>query len=277
MQRYLSATLLLRRPWPLDMDRVATALSRRFPTIGTVDALPGQSARDGGVLTIDHAQVVLQSVDERVEEDAYLPPLKILRTWNPMPAVRRHQAQLTISCGGRLPGMDGAFAYAAATHFVATAVAGLVRPLAILWEPAQALAEPVEFATAAETLLAGSPPLMSWISYAPVVADGYAPADATGMVTYGLRPFLGRELELAPRPGDPRSAYRCLSSIVSRILRGGVELRDGLHLVDREADLSFTVRERRYWLRRDESVFVLVAGDSVVDAWTLQPSAAPAA
>ena len=273
MSRYFSASILLERPWPLDMDRIARAVSERFPEIGEVDAVAGQGDADSGVLTIDHAQVVLQSADERVTEEAYRPPLKILRAWDPAPAVRRHRAHLRISCGGRLSGLDGALAYAAATHFVAAAVAGITRPRAVLWEPARALVEPGDFAIGAETVLTGAAPLMSWLSYAPVVPEGHTPANATGMVTYGLKPFIGRELELAPRPGDPRAAYRCLGSVVRRLMKGGITLRDGQRMIDAEAGVSLTVRERRYWLRREESVFVLVAEDSVVDPLTLQPRA----
>ncbi len=278
MSRYFTATLLLRSPWPLDIDRIARTLAQRFPGIGAVDALPGNTGEgDSALLTIDHANVVIESHDHPVERGDILPPLKILRTWNPTPAQRSHQAHLTITCGGNLAGLEGALAYSAATHFVATGIAAIVHPLAILWGPARALLEPGEHAMAAETLLTGTIPHSSWVSYAPVVAQGYPAADATGMVTYGLRPFIGHELELAPRPGDPRSAYRCLGAIVRRVLRGGIDLRDGLKIVARDAGMSMTVRERRYWLRRDESAFVLIAGDSVIDPWTLQPRTVSAA
>ena len=273
MSRYFSASILLERPWPLDMDRIARAISDRFPEIGEIDAVFGQADADTGVLTIDHAQVVLRSTDDRVGEDAYVPPLRILRAWDPWPAIRCHNAHLRISCGGRLSGLEGALAYAAATHLVAAAVAGIAGPRAVLWEPARALVEPGDFAIGAETILTGAAPLMSWLSYAPIVPEGHVPASATGMVTYGLKPFLGRELELAPRPGDPRAAYRCLGSVVRRLMEGRMDLCDGQRLIDEEAGVSLTVRERRYWLRRDESVFVLVAEDSVVDPRTLQPRA----
>ena len=36
-----------------------------------------------------------------------------MRTWAPVPVIRTHAAQLSISCGGRLPGLEGAAAYAA--------------------------------------------------------------------------------------------------------------------------------------------------------------------
>ena len=269
------ATLLFERPWWVDMDRIAAAVRRRFPTIGAVDVVAGSAAGDGGVLSIDHCPVVLQSADRPLAHDAYLPPLKILRTWNPMPAIRRHRAQLTISCGGDLPGLQGALACAAATHFVTTAVVGLARPLAVLWQPASAVIDPGEFAIAAEQLLAGSAPLMCWVSYAPIAAEGHAPAEATGMVTCGLRPFLGHEVELAPRPGDPRSAFGSVAPIVDRALRGRIELQDGLRLADGET--AMTVHERPRRSRGEESARVLVSDDSVTNAWELRPTVVPAA
>jgi hypothetical protein len=114
-------------------------------------------------------------------------------------------------------------------------------------------------------------PLGAWVSFSPVVPRGYPPEQATGMVTYGMRPFIGRELELAPRPGDARSAWRCVARIARLALDRGVRLADGQRLGEAEACPAMTVRERDQWLRRAEPVFVLVADDSIVDAATLQP------
>ena len=271
MPRYFSATLLLDAEWPMDIDLVAQSLTQRFPQIGDVDALPGQAEGDTGLLTIEGAQIVLQSSAGAIAAEDAFPKLKVLRTWDPMPAFHRHAAHITVSCGGRLPGIEGAQAYAAVTHFVATAVAGLARPSAVLWDPARQLIDPTDFAVAAETLLTGTLPLSSWVGYAPVVPDGAVGRGVTGMVTYGLRPFVGNEIELAPRPGDPRAAYRCAGAVVRRVLQDRLELSDGLEMVDRRAGIALTVRERRYWLRRDESAFVLVSDDSAVDPWSLRP------
>ena len=96
------------------------------------------------------------------------------------------------------------------------------------------------------------------------------------MVTYGMRPFIGRELELAPRPGDPRAAWRSLGGIAGMALDGGLRLTDGVRLEDAAGAWAVTVRERDFWLRRDEPAFVLVADDAIVDAETLQPRREPA-
>ena len=114
-------------------------------------------------------------------------------------------------------------------------------------------------------------PMGNWISFAPVVPRGYEPGEATGLVTYGMTPFIGRELELAPRPGDPKTAYQCVSTIVQLVLDKGLALHDGQRIEDTDESFALTVRERTYWLRRDESAFVLVSDDAVVDPTTLQP------
>ena len=269
MLRSFTATLLLDQSWPLDVDHVARALIDRFPTIGKIDSLPGQS-EETGLLTIDHAQIVLQASETPIDTETAFPPLRVLRTWDPALAVDAHNAQISVSCGGRLPGLEGGLAYAAATHFVATALAGICKPLAVLWEPARQIVEPGEFAMTAESLLTGTLPQAAWISYAPIAPEGEHQSTATGMVTYGMKAFIGRELELAPRPGDARDAYRCMGAVVRRVMGDGCTLRDGLEMVDREAGITLTVRERLYWLRREESVFVLVAEDSIVDPWTLR-------
>ncbi|MEM1160395.1 MAG: hypothetical protein AAGJ28_05635 [Pseudomonadota bacterium] len=277
MSTHFNASILMDRPWPIEIDVLADKLRERYPQIGNIDGIPGQSDQaDSGVITIDGAQVVLESVDDRVPDATLFAPMKILRTWDPTPVIRTHMAHLTVSCGGRLPGLDGAESYAAATHFV-TACAAMVAPAtAVLWANSHSLTTRRDFVSTADGLLKGHMPLGCWVTYAPIVPHGYEASAATGMVTHGLRPMIGRELELAPRPGDPKSAYRCVSTIVQLVLDSGLTLHDGQRLEDKDGAFALTVRERTYWLRRDESAYVLVADDSVVDPKTLQPIGTPA-
>ena len=276
MSRHFTATILLERPWPLDIDALACAVRTQFPQIGTIEAVPGQAGdRDTGVLTLDGAQIVIQSHD-RGSHDEMRPPLKTLKVWDPSRALRRHRARLSISCGGSMPGLLGAKAYAAATHFVTAAAIDLVPAQAVFWQHGWTVSRPVDFVEATFGLADGRMPIGSWISFAPVVPRGYQPAEAMGMVSYGLRPMIGRELELAPRPGDPESAYACLSDIVRRLLDGGLTVRDGMRLGTGNG-IELTVRARTYWLRRNESAYVLVADDSVVDRETLRPQERKAA
>jgi len=247
MSRHFTATVLLERPWPIDADRIARALTRQFPRIGVIDATPGQSTtRDSAVITIDGANIVLVSVDEPVPGSELKAPAEVLRTWNPQPALRTHQAWISVTAGGRMPGLEGAVSYAAATHFVAAACATVAPAGAVLWRASWAVMAPGDFGDAARSLNGGQMPIDNWVSFAPVVPRGWVAARATGMVTYGLRPFIGRELELAPAPGDAGAARARLAAVVRRVFERGLSLREGPAVGPRA---HFSAAPRRLGLR----------------------------
>lgn len=273
MSRNFNATLLLTEPWPLDIDAVADAVRRRFPKIGAVEAVEGQGVRgESGVLTVDSGNVVLKTVPAPFARKQLSPSLKTLKTWDPEPVIRDHQAHLTISCGGAaLSGVDGAKAYAATCHFVAAAAATVAPASAVFWREGWTLTETDPFVRSTGMMLQGRMPMGAWISFASIVPRDASPDNVAGMVTYGLKPFIGRELELAPRDGDARAAYRILSNVVRSILNRGFELHDGQKIVDEANDVTMAVSARTYWLRRDLSAFVLITEDSVLDRQTLRP------
>lgn len=273
MPRHFSATILMQRPWALDIDALADTVRQRFPQIGTVEAMPGQVPnREAGLLTIDGGKVVVMCLHAPVPNDQLFPPLRTLRVWDPEPAISAHNAHVIVSCGGDLPGVDGAKAYAAAAHFVAAAVAEMGPAVAVFWPGGWSLQSPEAFTESASTILDGRAPIGAWMSFATIVPRGFAAEQATGIVSYGLRPFLGRELELAPAPVDGKTAYRRLAAITRAVMDKGATLADGQTVVDPDHTFSMIVRARNFWLRRDLSAFVLVGEDSVIDPETLRPA-----
>lgn len=261
-----TATVLLERAWAPDAGTIAAAVAERFPSIGAVEAVPVRQA-----IRIDGAEVALRPGQGRIAANRLVPPMRPVRVWDAEPAIRAHLAYLDIVCNGETPGVDRAVAYAAAVHLVAAAAVGLGPAAAVFWSLGWALSSPANFIGAAGDILAGRVPLVAWVSFAPVVPRGYAPGQATGMVTYGMRPFIGRELELAPRPCDAQTAWRSVGRIARSALAREVRLADGIRLGDAGGQWTITVRECDHWLRKGEPVFVLVAGDSMIDAATLQP------
>lgn len=279
MSRHFSAVLLLEHPVGVDIDALTRAVMAQFPKIGTVEPIAGQArSGDSGLLRIEGGHVVVTVTRHPFAEAELFPPLQVLRSWDPVSAIVEHQAYLTISCGGGLDGIDGAEAYAAAVHFVAAAATRVMPVSAVFWQRGYAITNPTDFYDCTTTLLKGRMPVGAWISFASIVPKGSAPSAALGMVTYGMRPFMGREIELAPRPGSARAAYDCLSAVVRNCLNRGMPLVDGQRFLTAGANpFVVTVRERTYWLRRNMSAFVLVSDDSVVDVQTLRPRERPAA
>ena len=239
----------------------------------------GQS-QDGaaGLLRIEGGHIVVSYRPGPYSEDDLFPDLQVLLSWDPVPALASHAAHMTITCGGGMEGIEGAEAYAAAVHFVAAAASRIMPCTAVFWQPGYAITNPVDFYDSSKSLLRGQMPLGAWVSFASIVPKGYAPQQALGMATYGMRPFIGREIELAPRPGNARAAYDCLASVARNALDRGIPLQDGQRFLTGGATgISLYVRARTYWLRREQSAFVLVSDDSVVDAETLRPRIRPAA
>lgn len=277
MSRQFTATVLLEHSWALDIDALAAAVSERFPYLGPVDGIPGQRNSGSGVLSMEGASAVVETVARRARPDAIRPPQDITRPWDPKGAVNGHRAHLNISCGGRLPGLEGAMSYAAAVMFVTTAALDIAAARAVLWRSSWSISSPNAFRAATEALFEGQMPVSTWVSFAPYVPEGYAPAAATGMSTLGLSNLLGRELELAPRPGDTDEAEKILSRVARQVLDTELIPRSGHDIGDTITGLRLNVRKRDRWFQRDKSAFVLVAGDSVVDRETLKPVAATAA
>lgn len=276
MSNQFTAVLLLKAPWRLDADQIAAQLRVMFPQIGTVEVLPGQDSRPASALvSIDGGDIVIQSAAKRYDPALMEPPLKTLRVWDPAMVVAEHRAHVVVSCGpslgGGSKGVGDAKAYAAAAHFVAAVVASCAPVTAVFWEPSYSLTRPADFIECTAVLLGGRMPIGCWLTYATIVPKGYRPEDATGMVTYGLKPFIGRELELAPQSGSAKDAYRQVSFVARAILDREAELQDGQTILGADSDLI--VRERVYWLRRDQSAYVLLTDSAVVDHETLKPLA----
>ena len=279
MSRHFAALLLLDRVVELDVTELARAVRQAYPQIGDVDGIPGQGrSGDSGLIRIDGGNVVISITPGSMRAHQFSPKLHVMRAWDPAAAVARHEAGMTISCGGSLKGLEGAKAYAAAVHFVAAALVNVVPTLAVFWQRGYALTDPVDFQDSTRSLLSGRMPLGAWVSFASIVPRGYTPLSAQGMVTYGMKPFIGREIELAPRPGTVRSAHDCISAMARDTLDRGNLPVDGQRLLSQAGGgFPMTVRERTYWLRRDRSAFVLVSDDAVIDPVTLKPLTRPAA
>lgn len=256
MARYFTATILLQQAWKMDVDAISQAIVDQFPRIGRVEALPGQAEGESGVVTIDEASIILVSEPTRVDLDRLAPPTIPAQRWNPDAAIENHAARLTVSCGGRLRGVDGAKAYAAATHFVAAAAAAVTPAAAVLWNTGWCFSSGSVFVDAGLGILCGKMPVPAWVGVAPSAPEREEASDPRGFTTVGLRPFIGHELALMPSTDGAR-ARDCLIEIARAVLDRGLVLEDGQRLISGTDLPNLTVRAHTYLLRRDRSVIVL--------------------
>lgn len=271
MATAFKATLLLEQHYEMDIASIADAAARDYHGLGKFDGVPSPAKPESGIIRIDETQVVIEAIADRVPNLALQPEAPLHRPAIKAPDVSNHKAHIDICCGGQNETLLSMQTYAAAVHLIAASISRIVPTLGVLWHGSGTLTAPDAFRDTIKPMLDDTMPLDIWVGFAPIVPDGYSPEAATGMLTSGLRPFLGRELELAPRRGDADSARECLSSVTRRILDHGMTLKSGQQLSEIEAVLAAKVRRRDYWLRRDRSTFVLVTDDAIVEQDTLLP------
>lgn len=97
---------------------------------------------------------------------------------------------------------------------------------AVLWEASQGFQAPQDARRAAERAAAGGLPMADWVQFFPL-AEGENGAARCGMMTLGLKPFLGREIELEPGPYDEAAAGARVYGLAAALLGGQTAPAEG--------------------------------------------------
>lgn len=267
-----SATLLSTEGQSLDIDRLTKAVSSLITDLDTIDVTVGQETDKGSYfLRLDDIDVIIQDVNEPVRPSKFYNLKQPQEAWLPQAVIDQHKSHLCVISGGAGDGLKNMETYAAAVHVVATAICDCMDIGAVFWDRAELFVRPEEFVAAVEPLMEGKMPVPSWIGFHEIKPHEVTLQPVCGMITMGLRQFIGREIELAPSPRSPEDALICLRSVVQRLMDHHLRLNDGETIEDLEVALSATIRTRDRWIRRDQAAFVLVADDSVIDNSTLRP------
>lgn len=268
----MSATLLPRDEISLDMDLLAKSISALVSDLDEVTVTKGEgNQKDTTTLRLDDIEVLISNVQEPVRPSKFYALKTPYNAWVPQALIDQHKSHVYIASGGDGADLKNMETYAAAVHVVATAVCDCVDIGAVFWDAAELFVKPEEFVAAVEPLMEGKMPVGCWIGFHSIKPDEFALNAAVGMITQGLRQFIGREIELAPSPTELNQARLTLGSVVQRLMDHHLRLNDGETIKDLEMALSATIRTRDRWIRRDQAAFVLVTDDSVIDQSTLRP------
>lgn len=262
MMQTFSATLLLGASDGTDVPAALEALVRS----GQI----GDVSTDGPRLRLSASGITLAVEARAVPEtmEAFDPPMRTLRSPATVEAARLHAGVLTIEASAPPSDPEDARLQARAMHAVAAALVPLMPTLAVFWRTSWSLTRPETFVEAAPGPTSGRAPVGIWAGFATVAPRGDA-GDAIGMVSYGLAPFLGREIELAPAPTSAGDALRLMTMVAQHLLDERLVPTDGQSLVLPEGPGFLTVRTRDSWLRPDVPALVIVGDDAVVDPETL--------
>lgn len=134
--------------------------------------------------------------------------------------VKRHQAHVGIYEFGfdgpdQPKGRDAAFNRAAAATSVAVALGEELEAQAVCWNSSSNALRPEGLASAREDLVRGHAPVDLWVRIYRTLAN---PGEHPGVISSGLAPFTGFEVEVASSPTDVRVAQNFLHDVLVDLL-----------------------------------------------------------
>lgn len=215
------AHVLLDKPTELNEARISAALAARYPDVPVVvggDATGVLLNFSGLMVLIRYLDVPLPSLwPEEIER------AKRVRWPDVDQVVGRHKAHIMIS----VVAGDG-FSRVQQAHAISAAIGALIdsHPAcsAVLWDKTimHSAADAAELSSAAfeEELYCGT----LWIDLDPFEDQRTA---TVGVITVGLRNFIGREIEMEGRDEDWELLQQTAGNLALYFLQDGVEVKDG--------------------------------------------------
>lgn len=271
MTRRIEAFILLRTGWRPEIAAFAKAIEDRFPEIGPVAG--HAAAAESGTpdrLEVDGASVALSVVNAPYPPEQLLAPVRLIDHVDPDALVATQLAYVMLSAEAPEGEAEIVEAYAALVTLVAATVTAEAPALAAFWSESWRLLAPPEMARAAERVMEGDPPRDVWISFAELRGQRAGGGANRGLMSFGLRAFCGREVEVAPAPMTLAEAEAMARTVVARMLDGPA-IADGESLEHEGRVAPATLRLADRYLRPRQPAVVVVVPDAVVAADTLEP------
>ena len=192
-------------------------------------ALPASALGPGFVLEVEGLRLAVMFVAAPLPREAYAEALTLNRTWPEAAAAMDGAAAHVIVASLSPPGSHGEALNAAGyASFAAAALCTLLPAIAVVWTNASTMTEANAFQTAIRGLGQRRLPVLQWVGLSFLQAPAGPQGERqTAVMTHGLLPFLGRELEWMPSPLPlPLIVERLLGACDYLIMRGPV-IADG--------------------------------------------------
>lgn len=143
--------------------------------------------------------------------------------------IKRHQAHVAIYEFGfegeeQPEGIDAAYNRAAAVTSVAAALGEEMGALAVCWHAASNALRPDGLATARDNIVKGRAPIDLWMRIYRTLAN---PGEHPGVITSGLNPFIGHEIEVTQSATDVLVAQNFVRWLAEEVVDRGREIVEG--------------------------------------------------
>lgn len=173
-------------------------------------------------------------------------------------ALSGHTAHVIVAALKESRGHTDAINLAGAVMSVASCLCDVVSAIGVYWVTGETVTPAQRFQSYTEQLFGGAAPIEVWVQFIWLDGPPKDGARTIGVITTGLMPFIGREIEFLPAPLHPRVIADRLTGTISYLLSNGPVLRDGDTLGSRD-DERISIRLLHAGTRPEIPVIRLVS------------------
>lgn len=179
---------------------------------------PGAEA--GFMLEAANRRYTIVFKEEPLPPDAYATALDLARAWpEAAEAMAGHRAHIVIATACNPTTLIEKLHAAAAMSLIIAALTTLLPTIAVLWSKGDALSPPSRFRDAIGALQRHHPPLGAWIGLRWLQAEPSLDGEPQwAVLTTGLLPFIGREIEFLPSPLPPAAIEDLIAGACHHLL-----------------------------------------------------------
>jgi hypothetical protein len=186
-----------------------------------------QDEGEGFVILADDDPISVIFVDASVPADLVEWPLKLNSTWPDAAAVvERSRAHIIIGGLREKATHDDVFEQALAVTLIAATISQYLPVEGVIFPDAERICSPNELRRGAMRLANRQVPGELW-STIQFIAESAAGGRRIGALSYGLMPFIGRELEFQPADIDLEGVAKRMLGLSHYLIVNGPVIKDG--------------------------------------------------
>ena len=255
------AMLALHGPMTVDARSVAAQIREMFPTF-SVELTPlsaGGSSKSPLLIRAGAITIAALFFDEPIPDGTLEQAIKADRLWpDAEKRISQHKAHIVVSCIGDSKQQEDALVTASILQVVTAGLAYLLPAIGVYWSTGDTISETSMFVRQTKKFASdGQIPTDLWVQLkwldGPPASDGRR---ALAVLTTGLLPFVGREIELEPVALPPGEIAKRIIGLSAYLIAQGSVVKNG-DTVGLSSDEKILVKFRSQGMRLGVPVMVL--------------------
>jgi hypothetical protein len=228
-QRFM-AMMALTEPKAVSAAALIAAVRKLYPRYqASLTSLPGEPSVGAPLLIqTDGLTVTVLFLDQPMPADTMQSAIEIDKLWPEAAGkLKEHRAHAIVSHLEGAATQAEAILAAATVKVITAALSSLTPAIGIYWASGDTVTEAAAFRKATTNLVAGNLPVEVWAQMRWLDGPPTSKGERTlAVMTTGLLPFIGREIEFYPSTWSPFKISEYLISLTQYLLKNGLVIGD---------------------------------------------------